>query len=73
MWAPELQNYIQELKKPSDGSEPYSYRYVGALCPDFHRILMLGGIWLYPPDSNAPSGKARLLYEVFNHKMLSLT
>lgn len=63
-WDPSIKEYIAELKKPSDGSKPYSYRYIGALCPDFHRILIYGGIWLYPPDSNAPSGKARLLYEV---------
>ena len=31
---------------------------------DFHRTLLYGGSWLYPPDSNAPLGKARLLYEV---------
>jgi hypothetical protein len=31
---------------------------------DFHRTLLYGGIWLYPPDSLAPQGKARLLYEV---------
>ena len=30
----------------------------------FHRTLLFGGIWLYPPDSSAPEGKARLLYEV---------
>ena len=35
----------QELKKPSDGSKPYSYRYIGALCPDFHRVMLYGGIW----------------------------
>ena len=26
--------------------------------------VLYGGIWLYPPDSSAPQGKARLLYEV---------
>ena len=35
----------QELKSPSDGSKPYSYRYIGALCPDFHRVLLYGGVW----------------------------
>lgn len=64
LWAPELKEYLDELKKPSDGSKPYTYRYIGALCPDFHRVLLYGGIWLYPPDKKAPSGKARLLYEV---------
>ncbi|KIY92869.1 fructose-1,6-bisphosphatase I [Monoraphidium neglectum] len=53
--------YLAELKRTA---KPYSYRYVGALVGDFHRTLCYGGIWLYPPDSKAPSGKARLLYEV---------
>jgi len=64
LWAPELREYLAELKRPSDGSPPYAYRYIGALCPDFHRILLYGGIWVYPPDIKAPQGKARLLYEV---------
>jgi fructose-1,6-bisphosphatase len=55
---------MDELKRPSDGSKPYSYRYIGALCPDFHRVLLYGGIWLYPPDVSKPQGAARLLYEV---------
>jgi len=37
----------------------------------FHRTLMYGGLWLYPPDSKAPSGKARLLYEVAPMAMLA--
>ena len=28
-----------------DAARPYSYRYIGALCPDFHRTLMYGGVW----------------------------
>lgn len=45
LWAPELKAYTEELKNPANGSKPYSYRYIGALCPDFHRILLYGGIW----------------------------
>ncbi|KAI8475342.1 MAG: fructose-1,6-bisphosphatase class 1/Sedoheputulose-1,7-bisphosphatase [Monoraphidium minutum] len=61
LWDPDLKDYLGELKK---GGKPYTYRYIGALVGDFHRTLCYGGIWLYPPDSKAPSGKARLLYEV---------
>jgi len=65
LWAPELREYVTELSAPSaPGAKPYAYRYIGALCPDFHRVLLYGGIWLYPPDIKAPQGKARLLYEV---------
>ncbi|MDA1008508.1 MAG: class 1 fructose-bisphosphatase [Planctomycetota bacterium] len=41
----------------------YSSRYIGALVADVHRILMSGGIFLYPPTAAHPNGKLRLLYE----------
>ena len=30
---------------------------------DFHRTLLKGGVFLYPPTADHPSGKLRLLYE----------
>jgi fructose-1,6-bisphosphatase I len=30
---------------------------------DFHRTLIKGGIFLYPPTRQHPNGKLRLLYE----------
>ncbi len=71
LWAPPLRDYLQTLFSPPDGGKPYSYRYIGALVGDFHRTLLYGGIWLYPPDSKAPAGKARLLYEVAPMAMLA--
>jgi len=41
----------------------YSSRYVGSMVADIHRILMKGGVFLYPPTEKAPNGKLRLLYE----------
>jgi fructose-1,6-bisphosphatase I len=41
----------------------YSSRYIGSLVADFHRTLLKGGIFLYPPTDKFPSGKLRLLYE----------
>ena len=38
-------------------------RYIGSLVADFHRNLLKGGIYLYPPTVKTPSGKLRLLYE----------
>lgn len=38
-------------------------RYVGALVADFHRNLLKGGIYMYPPTAKAKNGKLRLLYE----------
>src|ERR1041384_5883907 len=41
----------------------YSLRYVGSLVADFHRTLIRGGAFLYPPTKNSPEGKLRLLGE----------
>lgn len=41
----------------------YSLRYIGSLVADFHRTLLHGGVFLYPPTKKAPEGKLRLLYE----------
>ena len=43
----------------------YNMRWVGSMVADVHRILMRGGIFLYPLDSEtrAKGGRLRLLYE----------
>ncbi|MEO1097607.1 MAG: class 1 fructose-bisphosphatase [Bacteroidota bacterium] len=41
----------------------YSARYIGSLVADFHRNLLKGGIYIYPPTAKDPNGKLRLLYE----------
>ncbi|MEZ5500057.1 MAG: class 1 fructose-bisphosphatase [Steroidobacteraceae bacterium] len=41
----------------------YSSRYVGAMVADLHRILLKGGVFMYPPTAKAPQGKLRLMYE----------
>lgn len=40
-------------------------RYIGSLVADFHRNLIKGGIYLYPPTVKTPEGKLRLLYECY--------
>ena len=45
---------------------PYSLRYIGSLVADFHRTLLYGGIFMYPPDRKDPKkphGKLRLTCE----------
>jgi fructose-1,6-bisphosphatase I len=44
-------------------SNGYSSRYTGAMVGDVHRILLKGGVFLYPPTAKAPQGKLRLMYE----------
>ncbi len=41
----------------------YSSRYIGSMVADVHRILMRGGVFIYPPTRRNPGGKLRLLYE----------
>jgi len=41
----------------------YSFRYIGSMVADFHRTLLRGGVFMYPPTKSNPQGKLRLLYE----------
>jgi len=53
--------WIKEEEK-SEG-RPYNARYIGSMVADLHRILLKGGLFLYPGLKDAPNGKLRLLYE----------
>ncbi|MFO1435923.1 MAG: class 1 fructose-bisphosphatase [Gammaproteobacteria bacterium] len=48
----------------------YSSRYVGAMVADVHRILLKGGVFMYPPTKKVPNGKLRLMYEANPMSML---
>jgi fructose-1,6-bisphosphatase I len=61
-FPPNYQRYLARLRGGELGRE-YSSRYIGSLVADFHRTLLKGGIFLYPPTTSHPSGKLRLLYE----------
>ncbi len=57
-------DYISWCKESNkEENRPYSARYIGSLIADFHRNLLKGGIYIYPPTKKAPNGKLRLLYE----------
>jgi len=58
-----LRKYIEFCRDTKKGRIPYSSRYIGSLVSDFHRNLLKGGIYIYPPTGSAPQGKLRLLYE----------
>lgn len=55
-------DYIQHVRNGKLGRS-YSSRYIGSLVADFHRTLLRGGIFMYPPTQTHPEGKLRLLYE----------
>jgi fructose-1,6-bisphosphatase I len=53
-----VKKYIQYCK-----DKEYTARYIGSLAADFHRNLLLGGIYLYPATTKYPTGKLRLMFE----------
>jgi fructose-1,6-bisphosphatase I len=61
-WPDEYREYVGKLRSGALGRQ-YSSRYIGSLVADFHRTLLKGGIFLYPPTKDQPGGKLRLLYE----------
>ncbi len=56
------QRYLHHIRSGETG-RAYSSRYIGSLVADFHRTLLKGGVFLYPPTRQYPEGKLRLLYE----------
>lgn len=61
-FPPQYQRFITTMRQGLDGRK-YSSRYIGSFVSDFHRTLLKGGVFLYPPTSRYPEGKLRLLYE----------
>ncbi len=57
-----IKKYIKYCQEIED-DRPYTSRYIGSLVSDFHRNLIKGGVYLYPPTKQNPKGKLRLLYE----------
>lgn len=66
-WKEGTRKFVERLKTPDPKSgKCHSTRYSASLVADFHRILLQGGIYLYPEDTadpKKPDGKLRVLYE----------
>ena len=62
-WPAGFREFIPTLLRGELGGKPYSARYVGSLVADFHRTLLKGGVFFYPPTEKAQAGKLRLQYE----------
>ena len=66
-WEQPIQKYINELLAGEDGvrGKNYNMRWVASMVAEVQRILMRGGVFLYPKDNRDPSkaGKLRLMYE----------
>ena len=61
-WPEVYARYLHRLKSGETGRR-YSSRFVGSMVADFHRTLLRGGVFIYPPNTDHPEGKLRLLYE----------
>jgi fructose-1,6-bisphosphatase I len=64
-WDQNIRHFVDYLTWPvsSPDRKPHSLRYSGALVADFHRCLLEGGLYFYPPDPSHKDGKLRLMYE----------
>jgi fructose-1,6-bisphosphatase I len=61
-FPPRYAEYIDRLRSGALGHK-YASRYIGSMVADFHRTLLKGGVFLYPPTESNANGKLRLLYE----------
>ncbi|MCO4772795.1 MAG: class 1 fructose-bisphosphatase [Deltaproteobacteria bacterium] len=63
-WSAWVHDFLgQLLARNDDQKRRLTDRHIGSLVADFHRNLLMGGIFLYPEDARSPKGKLRLMYE----------
>lgn len=63
-WSEGVKRYVDYCKEDNpDEERPYTARYVGSMVADVHRMLLTGGIFMYPFSKKHPKGKLRLMYE----------
>jgi fructose-1,6-bisphosphatase I/sedoheptulose-1,7-bisphosphatase len=66
-WEPAVKRYVEECMAGKSGprGKDFNMRWIASLVAEAHRILMRGGVFLYPRDEREQgrSGRLRLLYE----------
>ncbi len=66
-WQEPVQQYIDECLQGKEGKrkKDFNMRWVASMVAEVHRILVRGGVFMYPIDSKlqAKGGKLRLMYE----------
>ena len=66
-WEPPVKRYVDECLAGRGGSrgKDFNMRWIASMVAEAHRILMRGGVFLYPRDSKESTrhGRLRLLYE----------
>lgn len=66
-WEPPVKRYVDECLAGRTGprGKDFNTRWIASMVAEAHRILMRGGVFLYPRDTREASrnGRLRLLYE----------
>ncbi len=66
-WEAPVQRYVTECVAGKTGprGRDFNMRWVASMVAEVHRILIRGGIFMYPKDNKDPTkaGKLRLMYE----------
>jgi fructose-1,6-bisphosphatase I / sedoheptulose-1,7-bisphosphatase len=73
-WEPPMQRYVDECKAGKTGprGRDFNMRWIASMVAEVHRILIRGGIFMYPRDNKDPkkAGRLRLMYEANPMAML---
>ena len=66
-WEAPVKRYVDECMAGRTGvrGKDFNMRWIASMVAEAHRILMRGGVFMYPRDTKDPSkpGRLRLLYE----------
>ncbi len=64
-WQEPVQRYIDDCLQGEEGErkKDFNMRWVASMVAEVHRILVRGGLFMYPIDSKSKAGKLRLMYE----------
>lgn len=66
-WEAPVKRYVDECMAGKTGprGKDFNMRWIASMVAEAHRILMRGGVFMYPRDTKDPSkpGRLRLLYE----------
>jgi fructose-1,6-bisphosphatase I len=66
-WEPPVRRYVEECVEGKAGPRgaDFNMRWIASMVAEVHRILIRGGMYMYPRDTRDPArpGRLRLLYE----------
>jgi fructose-1,6-bisphosphatase I/sedoheptulose-1,7-bisphosphatase/fructose-1,6-bisphosphatase I len=66
-WEPPVQRYVAECKngRTDVRGRDFNMRWIASMVADIHRILLRGGVFMYPKDTKdlTKPGRLRLMYE----------